>query len=623
MALMRAARVRWKILTGLACVAGLMLLAWRAPAEDEPQDRLGTGAAEQSSLPEHADLSDKLEIEVVTGLRSTGRTKHSAAVKVKNVSQEDIAGPIVLVVEETGIISLKVSAPAGELETGEPYVEILAEGRTLRTGRSLRTQKIKFTTEDRLSLDQRNQFSLKLRPLYLPEDARTADNETESGDGDNIPGKSYSQEDFDRIAALQEKWTIPFMQRGNGLVYGTAIAENDEGELVVKVYAQRAGVDDLLPDTVEDVDGDVDVEIFVIGEAFKAEPAKDHTIYVDGKPVRAGSNFGQDDEDGGDDGDGGDDASGVQGPLRAVPTPVPTFSDPTLRYPRPVPIGVSIANADRALDIPERFLCYSGTLGCRCVDALGNQYILTNNHVGATFCIPDCDSLLILSGIVGERIVQPGTGDKLPFPCVVDPADVLGTLVDWEDLINADEDDCIAGIAPVHYMDAAVVRVDPGTTGFATPPEGYGAPSRTLKLHPRLSDPVQKYGRTSITTVGRITGLNVATCVNYGGDGLVFFVKQIECANLSAFGAAFGIPGDSGSLIVSYNPGGDDDRQPVGLLFAGGPSGAVDATLMNPIAPVLARFGLTIDDGTGTFENGTSGTMGGAIGPTDPPSNFQ
>ena len=103
----------------------------------------------------------------------------------------------------------------------------------------------------------------------------------------------------------------------------------------------------------------------------------------------------------------------------------------------------------------------------------------------------------------------------------------------------------------------------------------------------------------------------------------MFFVKQIECANLSAFGAAFGIPGDSGSLIVSYNPGGDDDRQPVGLLFAGGPSGAVDATLMNPIAPVLARFGLTIDDGTGTFENGTSGTMGGAIGPTDPPSNFQ
>ncbi|REJ97544.1 MAG: hypothetical protein DWQ34_01795 [Planctomycetota bacterium] len=615
MALMRAARLRWKILTGLGCIAGLMLLTWRAPAQDEPADR-NNAAAEDSAAPhEEFDLRDKLEITVVPGLRSTGRAKHFAAVNVKNISEEDIAGPIVLVVEETGLISLKVQEPTGELETGEPYVEVLAEGRTLRAGRSLRTQKIEFTSEDRLSLDQRRQFSLELRALYLPEDERTADNDAESDDDENIPGKSYSEKDFDRVAALQEKMTIPFMQKGNGLVYGTAVAENVEGELVVKVYAQREGVDDLLPDEIKDVDKTVGVEIFVIGEPFSAVPETGHTIYVDGKPYPAGSNFGADEDDGG---------SGAEpGAQRATERPLPTITDPTLRFPRPVPIGVSISNADRLLDIPPRALCYSGTLGCRCVDALGNQYILTNNHVGATFCVPACANPLLLTGVVGERIVQPSTGDKLPIPCVLDPADVLGVLVDWEDLVTATADACAAGTAPVHYMDAAVIQCDPGTTGFSTPPGGWGAPSRTVKNKPRLSDRVQKYGRTTIQTEGNITGLNVAACVNYGGNRLVLFLKQIECANLTAFAAPLSQGGDSGSLVVIKNPGGADDRQPVGLLFAGGPAGAVDATLANPLPPILARFGLTIDDGTGTFENGVSGTMGGSIGPVDPPSEFK
>jgi hypothetical protein len=157
---------------------------------------------------------------------------------------------------------------------------------------------------------------------------------------------------------------------------------------------------------------------------------------------------------------------------------------------------------------------------------------------------------------------------------------------------------------------------------FSTPTDGYDAPRQALAI-PRIGTPVQKYGRTTIYSNGHITALNAIAIVGGYGDGLGFFHKQIEIANLTAGGAAFSTQGDSGSVIVVRKPGELDDRAPVALLFAGGPSGAVDATLANPIGAVLARFGLAVDDGTGTPNAGTSGTMGGAIAPLNPPSRLR
>jgi hypothetical protein len=92
---------------------------------------------------------------------------------------------------------------------------------------------------------------------------------------------------------------------------------------------------------------------------------------------------------------------------------------------------------------------------------------------------------------------------------------------------------------------------------------------------------------------------------------------------MTAGGHPFSQAGDSGSLIVAYMPGHEDDGKPVALLFAGGPAGAVDATLANPLGPIFARFNVQIDDGSGTYQPGVSGTSGGAIGPLDPPSYFK
>jgi hypothetical protein len=171
-------------------------------------------------------------------------------------------------------------------------------------------------------------------------------------------------------------------------------------------------------------------------------------------------------------------------------------------------------------------------------------------------------------------------------------------------------------------MDAAVVRAVPNTVGYATPVDGYGAPQQELAT-PRIGLPVQKYGRTTIYTDGQITSLNAFVIVRYGQtDGFAGFTKQIMVANTTAFGAPFGIAGDSGSLIVVNRPGHPDHRKPVALNFAGGPAGAVDLSIGNPLGHILARFNITIDDGSGKPINSSSGTMGGVIGPVDPPSDY-
>lgn len=610
MTLPRAARLRWSLVAGLT--GALVAPAWQAFswAQQPEQEKV---AVKASDLPEGAiDLTDKVTVTVNGGLRSTARTDHSAAFSIENISTEDLKGPLVVVVDGTGIATLVVEDEAGTLPTGQPYIDVLEKRGTLRAGVTLRTQKLTFSSDDALTLAQRQQFELKVRVLYLPEEARTAQSESE--DDDNIPGKSYSEKEFDRIAAIQEKWTIPLIARGDGLVYGTGLAENDDGELYVKVYAQRPGVADKLP---KEIDG-IPVRIMGIGEPFYAGPSFDNLIYVDGKPVKAGTLDEDEEVEAGPEPDGV--PPGVSRP-RVSETPLPILTDPTQRFARPVPIGTSISNADRLFDIIPRALCYSGTLGCRCVDPLGQEYILTNCHVGGAFYDPTVAQPLFLYGIIGERIVQPSTGDLLPFSCELIPTDVLGTVADFELITTTTIAIAASGAAPPHIMDVCIIETLPGTVGFAPPPGTYAGVKRDVLHRPRLGTQVEKAGRTTLFTDGQITGMNVAAIVTIGGARVAFFIKQFEVANMVAGGHPFGQPGDSGSLIVAYDPGGENDGKPVALLFAGGPSGAVDATLANPIGPILARFNLMIDDGEGPpFHAGHSGTSGGAVGPLDPPS---
>jgi hypothetical protein len=80
---------------------------------------------------------------------------------------------------------------------------------------------------------------------------------------------------------------------------------------------------------------------------------------------------------------------------------------------------------------------------------------------------------------------------------------------------------------------------------------------------------VQKTGRTTNYTTGRITAINATVDVGYGSGRVARFRDQIITTNMSA-------GGDSGSLVTTL------DDVAVGLLFAG----SAVATILNQIEHV-------------------------------------
>ena len=230
------------------------------------------------------------------------------------------------------------------------------------------------------------------------------------------------------------------------------------------------------------------------------------------------------------------------------PEPEPEPVDPTGRFERPVPIGVSTGHPDIT----------AGTIGARVSgfleDGTPAVFALSNNHVYA-----DANNASI-----DDNVLQPGAYDG-----GTDPEDKIGTLAAFVP-IKFDGSD--------NVVDAAIALSSTDLLGNATPSDGYGTPkSTTIEEYVGLK--VQKYGRTTGLTVGRVGLINVT--VNVGYDSRTArFVGQILVR-----GGSFSAGGDSGSLVV------DKQRNPVGLLFAGSDS----ATVINPIDEVLAAFGVTIN----------------------------
>jgi hypothetical protein len=204
----------------------------------------------------------------------------------------------------------------------------------------------------------------------------------------------------------------------------------------------------------------------------------------------------------------------------------------------------------------------AGTLGAFVRTADGDLAVLSNNHVLADENRAE----------IGDDIIQPADLDEGDAP-----DDVVARLSEYVPI-------AAAGINRVDAAFAALVDgvdVDPvGLLGVL----GEGI------LAPEEADRVQKLGRTTGLTAGRVTAFNVrSVIVEYDISPTVRFDGQIEIQDDD--GAIFSLGGDSGSLIVS-----DLDRIPVGLLFAGSDQGGDDGgpvTYANPIADVLA--GLNVE----------------------------
>jgi hypothetical protein len=209
----------------------------------------------------------------------------------------------------------------------------------------------------------------------------------------------------------------------------------------------------------------------------------------------------------------------------------------------------------------------AGTIATGCYDWIefpdipSRFYLLSNNHVLANSN----------AARIGDPILQPG-----PYDGGTILSDVIGRLARFVPLKWISPSS-----APLNYVDAAVAEVDFHRLTREVYYIGYMS---SLYQTPNVNDIVQKTGRTTNFSTGRITNVNATVDVNYGGGRVARFARQILAQTRD--GHAMGAPGDSGSLVSTL------DEEGVGLLFAG--SGVV--TVINHLHYVQYLLGVRITE---------------------------
>lgn len=539
------------------------------------------------------------QVEVVVGgrLRETTAGQGEVMISLWNKTNAPVVGPVFVVVDETGLEQVKVGSHSEETADGKAVFEVVPAGKALAPEGMTKAFPVAFSIPKGMSRDEANRFHLSTRVFGRqapPDEAQMARLREEREDADSATqGKSYNAADLAAAHEAQRAVTPEFMKKPD--VLATAVTEDAKGNLAIRVYTETRAAAKNLPGSV----GKYAVQIKPLPGGFKAGPARSTVTTRNGvsasQKTRAAA------------------AKAAQGSKKSPSLVVPV--NPTLRFDRPVPIGVSSFNADTNI-------CASGTLGFRVKDASGKLFAISNSHVWGDQG----------AATVGQLIIQPSQGDN---QCVTDTAtNTIGTLVDFTPYVNG----VVASTffrpnpLPLNFIDAALIQVTDGTdasgatvpsVGFATPSDGYGAPSSKVLNTLRIGLPVQKYGRTTGYTRGVTVAVGVMSTIggNTPIDNTDFFRLDEfagigEDSNAFSLVNAFSQGGDSGSLIVTM------DRRPVSHLFAGGPNLiGVDVTLGNRIGAVLDHFNVKIDDGTdpnvhtgGIGATGLGGRMGLAMG---------
>jgi hypothetical protein len=184
-------------------------------------------------------------------------------------------------------------------------------------------------------------------------------------------------------------------------------------------------------------------------------------------------------------------------------------------------------------------------------------YMLSNNHVCANSN----------NANAGDPILQPG-----PYDGGTDPADRIARL---------------SRFVPITFFPPVPLFLHQNTVDAAIAEGEFHDIDREIywggyirgwrrKRDVRVGTIVQKTGRTTNYTIGRITIVGATVDVNYSGGRVARFKDQIITTPMSS-------GGDSGSLVTTL------DNVAVGLLFAGSAS----ATIANQIENV--RSGLRVE----------------------------
>lgn len=160
-------------------------------------------------------------------------------------------------------------------------------------------------------------------------------------------------------------------------------------------------------------------------------------------------------------------------------------------------------------------------------------YILSNCHVLANSN----------NARIGDPILQPGRYDGGTVP-----RDIIARLSRFVPIRFR-----TATSTPLNFVDAAIAEGEFHNLNREIYWIGY---VKQLYSIPKIGGIVEKTGRTTNFTTGKIISTNAIVDVNYGGGRVARFTRQIVTTNMSA-------PGDSGSLVCDVKEGA------IGLLFAG------------------------------------------------------
>jgi hypothetical protein len=224
----------------------------------------------------------------------------------------------------------------------------------------------------------------------------------------------------------------------------------------------------------------------------------------------------------------------------------------------------------------------AGTFGCL-VRRGGEVFILSNNHILAD----------VNEGKAGDPILQPAVADGGTAD------DRVATLADYVPIdFGTSEPECsiaelitktlnyVAGaFGSSHELQAVkktpgVNRVDAALARPISPDLvtneilNVGAPVGVGGV--TLGMEVQKMGRTTGYTTGRITQIDATVRIDYEGPSALYTGQMIASPMSQG--------GDSGSAVL------DMDKRVVGLLFAGSDA----ATIINPIDEVFAALNVEL-----------------------------
>jgi hypothetical protein len=524
------------------------------------------------------EISRQVEVVVGGRLRETTKGQGELTISLWNKTDNAIAGPIFVVIDETGLPDVQVGSHTDATANGKPVFELVAVDKELLPGGMTTSYPLAFSMPAGLSRDEANKLHLATRVFGRqgsPDARKLAREKAAREDADfATQGKNYTQAQLNAALDLQKQVTPTLADKPD--VFATAITEDAKGNLALRVYTETRAAAKSLPASF----GDLSVDVAPIPGGFKAGPSLT-TVSSSGGTATSKATRESANSTGGKKGLQNAAPRGDTKNLGSSGAPSTVVDvDQQTRFDRPVPIGVSSFNGDSGI-------CASGTLGCRVKDPSGKLYALSNSHVWGEQGF----------ATIGQNIVQPSQGDNA---CLADtPANTIGTLAGFTDYQNANAASIFfkPGL-PMNFIDAAIIEVGTsvdatGATvtavGFATPSDGYGAPSSRILTLNRVGLQVQKYGRTTGYTRGFTSCINVAPII--GGptpvDNTQFF-RTDEYSGQAPY-LSLGAPGDSGSLIVTLA-----DRRPLSLLFAGGNN----LTLGNQIGAVLGWFNVQVDDGS-------------------------